>query len=53
MTINPSAWILLAIYVVAAAGPRAGSQPALRDVQNDILKEYIAQKEWIFPTDPA
>ncbi len=49
MTINPTAWILLAMYV-ALARSRGNSLDALSGtVQADILKEYIAQKEWIFP----
>jgi methylmalonyl-CoA mutase, N-terminal domain len=53
MTINAPAAIMLAYYVVAAE--RAGV-PAERlggTIQADILKEYIAQKEWCFPVDPA
>ena len=52
MTINGPAIILFAMYVVAAE--RQGVPPGeLRGtVQNDILKEYIAQKEWLFPPEP-
>jgi len=53
MTINAPAPIIMAFYVVAAE--RAGV-PAHRlggTIQADILKEYIAQKEWCFPIDPA
>jgi methylmalonyl-CoA mutase N-terminal domain/subunit len=53
MTINAPAPVMLAFYVVAAE--RAGV-PADRlggTIQADILKEYIAQKEWCFPIDPA
>jgi methylmalonyl-CoA mutase N-terminal domain/subunit len=58
MTINAPAAIMLAFYVAAAeAGTSAaGSVPAERlsgTIQADILKEYIAQKEWCFPIDPA
>jgi methylmalonyl-CoA mutase N-terminal domain/subunit len=64
MTINAPAAIMLAYYVVAAEG----SDPTHPDsthpepipaerlsgtIQADILKEYIAQKEWCFPIDPA
>ncbi len=53
MTINPTAWILLAMYV-ALARSRGNSLDALSGtVQADILKEYIAQKEWIFPIRPS
>jgi methylmalonyl-CoA mutase N-terminal domain/subunit len=53
MTINAPAPIMLAFYVVAA---QAAGVPANRlggTIQADILKEYIAQKEWCFPIDPA
>src|ERR687884_51315 len=53
MTINSPAAMLLAFYVCVAEQqgvPRA----ALRGtIQTDILKEYIAQKEWIFPPEPS
>jgi methylmalonyl-CoA mutase N-terminal domain/subunit len=53
MTINAPAAILLALYVCTAE--RQGVPPeALRGtIQTDILKEYIAQKEWCFPIEPA
>src|SRR5712675_1143805 len=53
MTINSPAAILLAFYV--CVGERQGvPRSALRGtVQTDILKEYIAQKEWIFPPEPS
>jgi methylmalonyl-CoA mutase N-terminal domain/subunit len=53
MTINSAAAILLAFYV--CVGERQGvPRQALRGtVQTDILKEYIAQKEWIFPPGPS
>src|SRR3712207_4416625 len=53
MTINAPAAIMLAFYVVAAEQrgvPRAWLGGT---IQADILKEYIAQKEWCFPVDPA
>ncbi len=59
MTINAPAAIMLAFYVAAAeagAEQPAGPVPAARlagTIQADILKEYIAQKEWCFPIDPA
>src|SRR6202158_6250614 len=53
MTINPSAWILLAMYV-ALAQLRGSALSALSGtVQADILKEYMAQKEWIYPIRPS
>ena len=53
MTITSTAAIALAMYIVVAE--KQGVAPAqLRGtVQNDILKEYIAQKEWIFPPRPS
>jgi methylmalonyl-CoA mutase N-terminal domain/subunit len=53
MTINAPAAIAMAFYVVAAE--RAGVPPDRLGgtIQADILKEYIAQKEWCFPVDPA
>jgi methylmalonyl-CoA mutase N-terminal domain/subunit len=53
MTINATAVILLALYVAVAE--KEGVSPAkLRGtLQNDILKEFIAQKEWISPPEPA
>jgi len=53
MTINAPASILLAMYIVV--GEKQGHTPdKLRGtIQNDILKEYIAQKSWIFPPEPS
>ncbi len=53
MTINGPASILLAMYIVV--GEKKGLKPEqLRGtIQNDILKEYIAQKSWIFPPEPS
>ncbi len=56
MTINAPAAIMLAFYVAAAgADPVHPTPPELLSgtIQADILKEYIAQKEWCFPIDPA
>jgi methylmalonyl-CoA mutase cobalamin-binding domain/chain len=53
MTINPSAWILLAMYVVVAEGRGYDLNKLSGTIQNDILKEYIAQKEWIYPVRPS
>jgi methylmalonyl-CoA mutase N-terminal domain/subunit len=53
MTINPSAWILLAMYLVAAEELGFDRKKLSGTVQNDIVKEYIAQKEWIYPPRPA
>jgi methylmalonyl-CoA mutase N-terminal domain/subunit len=53
MTINPSAWILLAMYVAVAEQRGYDLNKLSGTIQNDILKEYIAQKEWIFPIRPS
>jgi methylmalonyl-CoA mutase N-terminal domain/subunit len=49
MTINPTAWILLAMYVAVAQGRGYDLNQLSGTIQNDILKEYIAQKEWVYP----
>jgi methylmalonyl-CoA mutase N-terminal domain/subunit len=53
MTINAPAAIMLAYYVVAAERKGIGPENLAGTIQTDILKEYIAQKEWCFPVDPA
>src|SRR2546430_9909221 len=56
MTINAPAAIMLAFYVAAAeSDPVHPTDPERLSgtIQADILKEYIAQKEWCFPIDPA
>jgi methylmalonyl-CoA mutase N-terminal domain/subunit len=53
MTINPTAWILLAMYVAVAEGRGYAPTKLSGTVQADILKEYVAQKEWIFPIRPS
>ena len=53
MTINAPAAIMLALYVVAAERRGIGPERLAGTIQTDILKEYIAQKEWCFPVDPA
>ncbi len=53
MTINAPAAIMLAFYVVAAERQGVGPERLGGTIQTDILKEYIAQKEWCFPVDPA
>ena len=53
MTINAPAAIIWAMYI-AAAEKQGFRQDELRGtIQNDILKEYIAQKEYIFPPEPS
>ena len=53
MTINAPAAIMLAFYVVAAERRGIAAEALAGTIQTDILKEYIAQKEWCFPVDPA
>jgi 2-hydroxyisobutanoyl-CoA mutase large subunit len=53
MTINPSAWILLAMYVVLAEKRGYDLNKLSGTVQADILKEFMAQKEYIFPIAPS
>jgi methylmalonyl-CoA mutase N-terminal domain/subunit len=53
MTINAPAAIMLAYYVVAAQAQGVSADRLSGTIQADILKEYIAQKEWCFPIDPA
>ncbi|MET0957501.1 MAG: methylmalonyl-CoA mutase family protein, partial [Solirubrobacterales bacterium] len=53
MTINAPAAILLAFYVVAAEEKGIAAEKLGGTIQTDILKEYIAQKEWCFPIEPA
>jgi methylmalonyl-CoA mutase N-terminal domain/subunit len=53
MTINAPAAILLAFYAVAAEEKGIPADRLGGTIQTDILKEYIAQKEWCFPIEPA
>jgi methylmalonyl-CoA mutase N-terminal domain/subunit len=53
MTINAPAAIMLAFYVIAAEQQAVPADQLSGTIQADILKEYIAQKEWCFPIDPA
>jgi len=53
MTINPTAWILLAMYVVLAQRRGCDLHKLSGTIQADILKEYMAQKEYIFPIAPS
>ena len=52
-TINPTAWILLAMYVVLAEKRGYDLNRLSGTIQADILKEYMAQKEWIYPIAPS
>jgi methylmalonyl-CoA mutase, N-terminal domain len=53
MTINAPAAVMLAFYVVAAERQGVAPEQLAGTIQTDILKEYIAQKEWCFPVEPA
>jgi len=53
MTINAPASILLAMYVVTAEKQGHSADKLRGTIQNDILKEYIAQKSWVFPPEPS
>src|SRR5829696_8459714 len=53
MTVNAPAAIMLAFFVVAAERQGIPPERLGGTLQTDILKEYIAQKEWCFPVDPA
>ncbi|MFW6205944.1 MAG: methylmalonyl-CoA mutase family protein, partial [Gemmatimonadota bacterium] len=53
MTINGPAIMLFAFYVVAAERQGVAPEKLRGTVQNDILKEYMAQHAWIYPPEPA
>ncbi|NOQ38783.1 MAG: methylmalonyl-CoA mutase [Anaerolineales bacterium] len=53
MTINSPAAIIWAMYIAAAENQGVKRDQLRGTLQNDILKEYIAQKEYIFPPDPS
>jgi methylmalonyl-CoA mutase, N-terminal domain len=53
MTINAPASVIFAMYLVAAEKSGASWKKISGTIQNDILKEYIAQKEWIYPPRPS
>ncbi|HEX7279989.1 MAG TPA: methylmalonyl-CoA mutase family protein [Solirubrobacterales bacterium] len=53
MTINAPAAILLAFYVLVGEKQGVPAEKLGGTIQTDILKEYIAQKEWCFPIEPA
>jgi len=53
MTINGPAIILWAFYIAAAEKQGVGSEKLRGTIQNDILKEYMAQHAWCFPIEPA
>lgn len=53
MTINSPAAMIFAFYLAVAQKQGAGFDKLRGTLQNDILKEYIAQKEYIFPPNPS
>ncbi len=53
MTINAPAAMVLAFYIAVAEKQGVESQELRGTIQADILKEYIAQKEWIYPPKPS
>jgi methylmalonyl-CoA mutase N-terminal domain/subunit len=53
MTINSPAAVIWAMYIAAAEKQGVRSDQLRGTIQNDILKEYIAQKEYIFPPQPS
>ena len=53
LTINPTAWILLSMYIALAEKRGYDLNRLSGTVQADILKEYMAQKEYIYPVAPS
>ena len=53
MTINSPAAVIWAMYIAAAENQGVKKDQLRGTIQNDILKEYIAQKEYIFPPEPS
>jgi methylmalonyl-CoA mutase, N-terminal domain len=53
MTINSPAAVIWAMYIAAAEQQGVPAARLRGTIQNDILKEYIAQKEYIFPPEPS
>ena len=53
MTVNCTASVLLAMYIAVADKRDIPRNQLSGTIQNDMLKEYIAQKEWICPPEPA
>ncbi len=52
-TINPTAAIILAMYIVVGEKQGVPSEKLRGTIQNDMFKEYHAQNEWIFPPEPS
>lgn len=53
MTINGPAAVIWAFYIAAAENQGVAPEKLRGTIQNDILKEYIAQKSWLFPPEPS
>ncbi|MEO0078714.1 MAG: methylmalonyl-CoA mutase family protein [candidate division WOR-3 bacterium] len=53
MTINGPASVVWAFYIAAAEKQGVPSEKLRGTIQNDVLKEYIAQKSWLFPPEPS
>lgn len=53
LTINPSAWVVYSMFVAAAEKRGYDLNKLTGTLQADPLKEYVAQKEWIYPVRPA
>lgn len=53
MTINGPASVIWAFYILTAEKQGVSSDKIRGTIQNDILKEYIAQKSWLFPPEPS
>lgn len=53
LTINPSAWVVYAMFVAIAEKKGYDLAKLTGTLQADPLKEYVAQKEWIYPVRPA
>ncbi|HZV79841.1 MAG TPA: methylmalonyl-CoA mutase family protein [Candidatus Binatus sp.] len=53
MTINCTAPVALAMYIATAESQGVAQERLGGTLQNDMLKEYIAQKEWIYPPEPS
>ncbi len=53
MTINPPAAMLLAMYIVVGEKQGIPAKVLTGTIQNDMLKEYQAQKTWIYPPEPS
>jgi methylmalonyl-CoA mutase, N-terminal domain len=53
LTINPSAWVIYSMFVAVAEQRGCDLRKIAGTLQADPLKEYVAQKEWIYPVRPA